>query len=128
MVNAHFVVAAAGPEPAPGNGLLVHDELVGVDGLQEPPEGLAPEPVLDGVPLTQVAHVLPLEVRPVHVEEPLEVVHPDLGHPGGVEAVTVLGNVIRMEWSEDVTNMTTRMVLHTASTAPNPWEESNKYR
>ena len=120
MVNAHFVVAAACPEPAPGDGLLVHDELVGVDRLQEPSERFAAKSVLDGVPLAQIAHILSLEVRPVHVEEPLEVVHPDLGHPGGVEAVTVLGNVIRMERSEDVANMTTRMVLHTASTTPNP--------
>ena len=119
MVNAHFVVTASSSEPAPGNGLLVHDELVGVDRLQKPPEGLAAKPVLDGVPLAQVTHVLSLEVRPVHVEEPFEVIHPDLGHPGGVEAVTVLGNVIGMEGSEDVADVTAGMVLHTASAAPN---------
>ena len=119
MINANFVVAAACSQSAPGYGLLVHDELVGVDRLQEPPEGLAAKSVLDGVPLAQIAYILPLEVRPVHVEEPLELVHPDLGHPGGVEAVTVLRNVIGMERSEDVANVTARMVLHTTSTAPN---------
>ena len=66
-------------DPAPGHGLLVHDELVGVDVLQEPLEGLALEAVHDGPPGRQVPDVRLQQVLPVHVEEPLVVVHPHLG-------------------------------------------------
>ena len=56
----------------------------------------------------------------MHVEKSLEVVHPDLGHPGGVDAVTVVGDVVRMERSEDVADMTAGMDLHAAATPPHP--------
>ena len=44
------------------------------------------------------------QVGPVHVEEPLEVLHPDLDRPGGVDAVRVLvaGEGVGVEAAEDV--------------------------
>ena len=44
------------------------------------------------------------QVGSVHVEEPLEVLHPDLDGPGGVDAVRVLvaGEGVGVEAAEDV--------------------------
>ena len=42
---------------------------------------------------------------PVHVEEPLVVVHPDLGHTSRVDPMRVVGDEVWMEWTEDVTNV-----------------------
>lgn len=59
-----------------------------------------------------------IQFHPVHVEEALVVVHPHFGHPGRVNAMTVLWNEVRMEVSEDVTHVTARDVLHGASATP----------
>ena len=42
---------------------------------------------------------------PVHVEEPLVVVHPDLGHTSRVDPMRVVGDEVWVEWTEDVTNV-----------------------
>ena len=41
----------------------------------------------------------------MHVEEPLVVVHPDLGHTSRVDPMRVVGDEVWMEWTEDVTNV-----------------------
>ena len=41
----------------------------------------------------------------MHVEEPLVVVHPDLGHTSRVDPVRVVGDEVWVEWTEDVTNV-----------------------
>ena len=42
---------------------------------------------------------------PVHVEEPLVLVHPDLGHASRVDPVRVVGDEVRVERTEDVTDV-----------------------
>ena len=48
---------------------------------------------------------IPYHLIPVHVEEPLVLVHPDLSHPGRVDPVGVVGDEIRVERTEDVTDV-----------------------
>lgn len=96
MVDADVPPPPA-PDPPPGNAHLVEDELVRVDVVQEPLEAVALEPVDDGPPLGQVADVRLEQVVPVHVEEALVVVHPDLGHPGRVDPVGVVGDEVGVE-------------------------------
>ena len=55
---------------------------------------------------------------PVHVEEPLVFIHPDLGHACSVDTMAVVGYVVWVERSEDMTNMTAGVDLHASSTPP----------
>ena len=48
---------------------------------------------------------IPYHHIPVHVEEPLVLVHPDLGHASRVDPVRVVGDEVRVEWTKDVANV-----------------------
>ena len=41
----------------------------------------------------------------MHVEEPLVVVHPNLCHASRINPMRVVGDEVRVEWTEDVTNV-----------------------
>ena len=49
-----------------------------------------------------------------HVEKPLEFVHPDFSHAGGVDAVAVVRDMVGVEGSEDVAHMAAGVDLHAA--------------
>ena len=48
---------------------------------------------------------IPYHLIPVHVEEPLVLVHPDLGHASRVDPMRVVGDEVRVERTEDVTDV-----------------------
>ena len=111
------------PDSSPLGRLFVQDELLWVDVVEVPFEALALEPLLDGLPVGHVANVLddggvPVEVLPVHVEEALVVVHPDLGHARGVDAVGVLGDEVGVPRAEYVAHVRAGHVLHAAAASP----------
>ena len=58
----------------------------------------------------------------MHVEEPLEVLHPDLDGPGGVDAVRVLvaGEGVGVEAAEDVAHPAAGDRLQHAAALPDP--------
>lgn len=85
--------------------VFVRNELLGVDVLQVPPEGLAPQLLAELFAMGQVTHYgVVFQARLVHEEEPLVVVHPHVGQSGCVDTVGVL--VVRegvgVELPEDV--------------------------
>ena len=111
------------PDSSPLGRLFVQDELLWVDVVEVPFEALALDPLLDGLPVGHVANVLddggvPVEVLPVHVEEALVVVHPDLGHARGVDAVGVLGDEVGVPRAEYVAHVRAGHVLHAAAAPP----------
>ena len=48
----------------------------------------------------------------MHVEEPLVVVHPDLGHASSVDPVRVVGDEVRVEWTKDVADVAGEQSLY----------------
>ena len=62
-----------------------------------PLEGLALQPLLERVPVVQLADLGLQQVGPVHVEEPLVLVHPHLHRPRGVDPVRVLHRVFESQ-------------------------------
>ena len=62
------------------------------------------------------------QVRPVHVEEPLVLLHPDLDGPGGVDTVRVLvpGESVGVEAPEDVADPAAGDGLQDAPALPDP--------
>ena len=62
-----------------------------------PLERLALQPLLEGVPVVELADLGLEEVGPVHVEEPLVVVHPHLHRPRSVDAVRVLNGELEVQ-------------------------------
>lgn len=79
------------PQLSVSENVLVRYELLGVNVPQIPTEVVAAELLAQLFPVGQVADSgAELEVRLVHEEQTLVVVHPDVGHACRVDAVRVL--------------------------------------